>query len=164
MIIEFKPYGKCQHHRIMGKTHILKWHDETHITRHIPLRVKTSPYDGNWSYWGTRKGAYIGLDTARGKLLKHQGGRCAHCQLFFAVDDKTEVHHEDGNRKNKWSRMKAPCCLSVVGFLQALPAPDKHVSAHPAVQLWLLHAFSQSTRLPFYRVTTRQPIAVRAGF
>src|SRR5437773_12485996 len=42
----------------------------------------------------------IGLDTARGKLLKHQGGRCAHCQLFFAVDDKTEVHHEDGNRKN----------------------------------------------------------------
>src|SRR5712691_2510024 len=61
---------------------------------------KTSPYDGNWSYWGTRKGAYIGLDTARGKLLKHQGGRCAHCQLFFTVDDKTEVHHEDGNRKN----------------------------------------------------------------
>src|SRR4030095_7320336 len=36
--------------------------------------------------WGTRKGAYIGLDTARGKLLKHQGGRCAHCQLFFTVD------------------------------------------------------------------------------
>jgi hypothetical protein len=65
---------------------------------------------------------------------------------------------------SEWSRMKAPCCLSVVGFLQALPAPDKHVSAHPAVQLWLLHAFSQSTRLPFYRVTTRQPIAVRAGF
>jgi RNA-directed DNA polymerase len=96
----FKPYGKCQHHRIMGKTYILKWHDETNITRHIPLRGKTSPYDGNWSYWGTRKGAYIGLDTARGKLLKYQGGRCAHCQLFFTVDDKTEVHHEDGNRKN----------------------------------------------------------------
>src|SRR4029434_5451505 len=56
----FKPYGKCQHHRIMGKTHILKWHDETNITRHIPLRVKISPYDGNWSHWGTRKGAYIG--------------------------------------------------------------------------------------------------------
>jgi RNA-directed DNA polymerase len=35
----FKPYGKCQHHRIMGKTYILKWHDETNITRHIPLRV-----------------------------------------------------------------------------------------------------------------------------
>jgi len=58
-----------------------------------------------------------------------------------------------------WSRMKAPCCLSAGGFLQALPAPDKHVSAHPAVQLWLLHTFSQSTRLPFFRVTTRQPIA-----
>jgi len=43
----FKPYGTCQHHRIMGKTHILKWHDATHITRHIPLRVNASPYDGN---------------------------------------------------------------------------------------------------------------------
>src|SRR5713101_4518701 len=27
----FKPYGQCQHNRIMRKTHILKWHDETHI-------------------------------------------------------------------------------------------------------------------------------------
>src|SRR3989441_7656985 len=96
----FKPSGKCQHHRMMGKTHLLKWHDETTITRHIPLRVNTSPYDGHWSYWGTRKGAYIGLDTARGQLLQHQGGRWAHCQLFFTVDEKTEVHHEDGNRKN----------------------------------------------------------------
>ena len=44
--------------------------------------------------------------------------------------------------------MKAPCCLSAGGFLQALPAPDKHVSAHPAVQLWLLHALTEGRWSP----------------
>src|SRR2546422_2490334 len=78
------------------------------------LRVKASPYDGNWSSWGTRKGAYIGLDTARGKLLKHQGGRCAHCQRFFAVDEKTEVHHEDRSEEHTselQSRLHLVCRL-----------------------------------------------------
>jgi RNA-directed DNA polymerase len=103
----FKPEGTRKHHKIMGKTHILSWHDNTRIKRHIPLRVAASPYDGNWSYWGTRKGAYIGLDTTRGKLLKHQGGRCGYCRLFFTVEDKTEIHHEDGNHKNhRFSNLK----------------------------------------------------------
>jgi len=96
----FKSDGKRKHHKIMGKTHTLRWHDETMIERHIPLRGDASPYDGNWSYWGTRKGKYIGLDTTRGKLLKHQGGRCTYCRLFFTMDDYTEIHHEDGNHKN----------------------------------------------------------------
>jgi len=86
---------------IAGKTHVLRKHGDTHIERHTPLHRGASPYDGNWSYWGTRRGKYIGLDTARGKLLKHQGGRCTHCQLFFTVEDKLEIHHADGNHKNR---------------------------------------------------------------
>ena len=103
----FKPEGTRKHHKIMGQTHILRWHDNTRIERHMPLRVAASPYDGNWSYWGTRKGKYIGLETTRGKLLKHQGGRCGYCRLFFTVEDKTEIHHEDGNHKNhRFSNLK----------------------------------------------------------
>ena len=34
-------------------------------------------------------------------------------------------------------RRTAPCCISAVGFRPALPAPDKHVSAHPAFQIRL---------------------------
>ncbi len=86
---------------IAGKTQVLRKHGDTHIERHTPLHRGASPYDGNWSYWGTRRGKYIGLDTVRGKLLKHQGGRCTHCQLFFTVDDKLEIHHADGNHKNR---------------------------------------------------------------
>jgi len=87
--------------RIAGKTQVLRRHGDTRIERHTPLNRGASPYDGNWSYWGTRRGKYSGLDTARGKLLKHQGGRCTYCRLFFTVDDKVEVHHADGNHKNR---------------------------------------------------------------
>jgi RNA-directed DNA polymerase len=39
--------------------------------------------------------------------LKHQGGRCGYCRLFFTVEDKTEIHHEDGNHKNhRFSNLK----------------------------------------------------------
>ena len=86
--------------RITGETRVLRKHSATHIARHTQLKRDASPYDGQWSYWGTRRGKYIGLETTRGKLLKHQDGRCTHCRLFFTVDGKIEVHHADGNRKN----------------------------------------------------------------
>jgi RNA-directed DNA polymerase len=87
--------------RIVGQTQVLRKHDETRIERHTPLKRDASPYDGNWSYWGTRRGKYIGLDTVRGKLLKHQGGRCTYCQLHITVEDEIDLHHADGNHKNR---------------------------------------------------------------
>ncbi len=86
--------------RLAGKSKVLRKHTDTHIERHTPLKRDASPYDGNWSYWGTRRGKYVGLDTTRGKLLKHQGGRCTYCRLFITVDDKVDIHHADGNHKN----------------------------------------------------------------
>ncbi len=97
----FKPDGKSKHGRVEGKTQTLRWHRNTPVKRHVTLRKGVSPYDGNWSYWGTRRGKYLGLETTRGKLLKHQGGRCTHCRLFFTVDDTIEIHHADGNHKNR---------------------------------------------------------------
>ncbi|MFM6454828.1 MAG: group II intron reverse transcriptase/maturase, partial [Planktothrix sp.] len=34
----------------------LLFHAETPITRHVTVRPEASPYDGNWTYWSTRKG------------------------------------------------------------------------------------------------------------
>lgn len=87
--------------RCAGKFTVLRKHKDTHIERHTLLTRDASPYDGNWSYWGTRRGKYVGLETTRGKLLKHQGGRCAHCQLFITVDDNVDIHHAEGNHKNR---------------------------------------------------------------
>ena len=97
----FTPDGKSKHGRVEGKTQTLRWHRNTPVKRHVTLRKGVSPYDGNWSYWGTRRGTYLGLETTRGKLLKHQGGRCTHCRRFFTVEDKIEIHHADGNHKNR---------------------------------------------------------------
>jgi RNA-directed DNA polymerase len=95
----FKPEGGRMY-SVVGKTYRLIRHTDTHIERHPVLRTGASPYDGDWSYWGTRQGKYLGLTTIRGKLLKHQGGRCAHCRLNIMVDDQIEIHHVDGNHKN----------------------------------------------------------------
>ncbi len=97
----FTPIGKRRHARFAGETQTLKWHGETTVKHQAALRKGVSPYDGNWSYWGTRRGKYIGLDAARGKLLKHQGGRCTHCRLYFTMEDKIEIHHADGNHNNR---------------------------------------------------------------
>jgi RNA-directed DNA polymerase len=98
---DFQPDGKSTHGSVAGEAQTLRWPRNTPVKRHVTLRKGVSPYDGNWSYWGTRRGKYIGLETTRGKLLKHQGGRCTHCRLFFTVDDKIEIHHADGNHKNR---------------------------------------------------------------
>jgi RNA-directed DNA polymerase len=98
-----KKYFKPANGRTLnlkGKTRTMKWHGETKIKRHIALRKGVSPYDGNWSYWGARRGQYVGLDTTTGKLLKKQGGRCTYCHLFFTMDSDIEIHHRDGNHKN----------------------------------------------------------------
>lgn len=95
----FQPIGERKYN-VVGQKHTMKWHADTHIERHSKLRSGASLYDGNWSYWGTRRGKYTGLDTTRGRLLKHQGGRCTHCRLFFTVEEKVEIHHADGDHQN----------------------------------------------------------------
>ncbi len=97
----FKPDGKSKHGSVEGKTQTLRWHSNTPVKRHVTRRKGVSPYDGNWSSWGTQRGKYSGLETTRGKLLKHQGGRCTYCRLFFTVEDTIAIHHADGNHRNR---------------------------------------------------------------
>ena len=52
----FTPDGKSKHGRVKGATQTLRWHSNTPVKRHVTLRKGVSPYDGNWSYWGTRRG------------------------------------------------------------------------------------------------------------
>ena len=35
------------------------------------------------------------------EALKHQGGRCTHCRLYFTMEDKIEIHHADGKHNNR---------------------------------------------------------------
>ncbi|BAI90277.1 reverse transcriptase [Limnospira platensis NIES-39] len=68
-------------------------HSYTPIVRHTLIRPDATPYDGNWTYWATRKGQAIGTPNRVAKLLKKQKGRCTWCGQYFAPSDLVEVDH-----------------------------------------------------------------------
>ena len=78
----------------------LHLHSEVPITRHIKVRGNRSPYDGDWVYWSTRQGRHPGVSPRLATLLKQQRGRCAYCGLFFHDDDRIEIDHINGDRRN----------------------------------------------------------------
>ncbi|AMW29721.1 group II intron reverse transcriptase/maturase [Arthrospira platensis] len=72
--------------------HLYK-HKWTPIVRHTLVRPDATPYDGNWTYWATRKGQAIDTPKRVAKLLKKQKGRCAWCGQYFTPSDLLEVDH-----------------------------------------------------------------------
>jgi RNA-directed DNA polymerase len=83
----------------LDATHLLT-HSEVPLTRHIKVQGNRSPYDGDWVYWSTRQGRYPHVRTRLAKLLKAQQGRCRYCGLFFQHDDRIEIDHRNGDRRD----------------------------------------------------------------
>jgi RNA-directed DNA polymerase len=68
-------------------------HAETPITRHITVKPEASPYDGNWTYWSTRKGTSFDVPKRVAILLKKQKGKCNFCGQYFTPEDIAEIDH-----------------------------------------------------------------------
>ena len=68
-------------------------HPQTAIKRHTKVRGDSSPYDGNKTYWATRKGTHPELKDPIARLLKKQKGKCNWCELMFHDGDKIEKDH-----------------------------------------------------------------------
>lgn len=86
----------------------LRRHSEVAITRHIKVQGNRSPYDGDWVYWSTRRGWHPSASPRLAKLLKGQHGRCTSCGLFFQHDDRIEIDHVNGDRRNsRYSNLQA---------------------------------------------------------
>ncbi|MFM6399078.1 MAG: HNH endonuclease, partial [Planktothrix sp.] len=67
------------------------FHAETPITRHVTVRPEASPYDGNWTYWSTRKGTSFDVPKRVSTLLKTQKGKCNFCGQYFTPEDIVEI-------------------------------------------------------------------------
>lgn len=80
--------------------YVLESHQDTHIKRHVKVKDKRSPFDGDHVYWGKRLASYPSLKRTTRVLLKTQNGKCNACKLDFTIDDLLETHHIDGNRGN----------------------------------------------------------------
>ena len=68
-------------------------HARIKIVRHVKVKGKLSPFDGNLVYWSTRMGNNPEMPTRVSSLLKWQKGKCAHCGLFFRENDVMEIDH-----------------------------------------------------------------------
>ncbi|BDT14408.1 reverse transcriptase domain-containing protein [Arthrospira platensis NCB002] len=68
-------------------------HNWTPIVRHTLIRPDATPYDGNWTYWATRRGQAIDTPNKVAKVLKKQKGKCTWCGQFFTPSDLIEVDH-----------------------------------------------------------------------
>ncbi|PSB24965.1 group II intron reverse transcriptase/maturase [Chlorogloea sp. CCALA 695] len=69
-------------------------HADTPIVRHVKVKGKSSPYDGNLVYWSSRMGVNPEMPSRVSKLLKKQKGKCTHCNMFFRENDVMEVDHK----------------------------------------------------------------------
>jgi RNA-directed DNA polymerase len=88
--------GKERHETWLFQTKdglTLHQHNWTQIVRHKLVKPEASPYDGNWTYWATRRGTAIGTPQQVAKLLKKQKGKCNHCGQYFTSTDLLEIDH-----------------------------------------------------------------------
>jgi RNA-directed DNA polymerase len=73
--------------------HTLRWHAVTPIQRHIKVKGRASPFDGNLLYWAKRLKDHPLTKTTLGKLLQKQQGKCRWCELLFRDEDQIEIDH-----------------------------------------------------------------------
>jgi group II intron reverse transcriptase/maturase len=66
--------------------------------KHINVKGKKSPYDGELSYWSERNSKLYNNNTS--KALKRQSHKCGHCGLKMLSDEKVHLHHVDANHNN----------------------------------------------------------------
>jgi RNA-directed DNA polymerase len=71
----------------------LRWHVATPIQRHIKVKGRTSPFDGNLLYWAKRLQHHPLTKTTLGRLLQKQQGKCRWCELLFRDEDLIEIDH-----------------------------------------------------------------------
>jgi len=70
----------------------------TPIRKHTLIQSDRSFYDGDWAYWGKRRGEYPGLPKNIGGLLKRQTGKCSVCGEEINRQDRvtTTLDQQEG--------------------------------------------------------------------
>jgi len=69
--------------------------------KHINVKGKKSPYDGDITYWSERNSKLYDGETS--KALKKQNHSCGLCGLKMFSEEKVHLHHVDGNHNN-WKK------------------------------------------------------------
>ncbi len=109
---------------------VMRLFAETQILQHMQLRKGKSFFDGDWAYWGTRRGNYPSVPLELTRLLQKQHGKCHRCHSLFTRHDKLHVCTEwvdVRDKKKPVQRMMHLDCESQQRRLNsaaAMPAVD----------------------------------------
>lgn len=71
----------------------IQLHSKIPIKRHIKVKGKASPFDGNLRYWAARTGKSLLIPPYEARLIREQNGRCYLCGNYFLPDDIIELDH-----------------------------------------------------------------------
>jgi len=91
--------------------HILRRHASTPIQRHIKVKGRTSPFDGNLLYWAKRLRDHPLTKTTLGKLLQKQQGKCRWCDLLFRDEDHIDIDHITPKSEGGGEELSNKCAL-----------------------------------------------------
>ena len=72
--------------------------------RHIKIKGEANPFDPDWREYFKKREVRLKMKSSGdylGKLLKQQGGLCPHCHQLIHTEDRTHLHHIDGDKANK---------------------------------------------------------------
>ena len=89
----------------------LRRHVSTPIQRHIKVKGRASPFDGNLLYWAKRLKNHPLMKTALGKLLQKQQGKCRWCELLFREEDQIEIDHITPKSEGGGDELSNKCVL-----------------------------------------------------
>ncbi len=89
----------------------LRKHRATPIQRHIKVKGKASPYDGNLLYWTQRLRHHPMLHWQLAKLLNKQQGKCRWCELLFKAGDSIEIDHITPRTQGGGEEISNKCAL-----------------------------------------------------
>ena len=90
--------------------HVLRWH-AIPIQRHIKVKGKASPFDGNLLYWAKRLKDHPLTKMTLGKLLQKQQGKCRWCELYFREEDQIEIDHITPRSEGGGEELSNKCAL-----------------------------------------------------
>lgn len=82
---KLRPWDFCTRDGV-----VLRRYADRRIQRHVMVKGRRSPYDGDWTYWARRMSTYPGWTRGRQRLLKAQNGKCALCGMYFRTQDRVE--------------------------------------------------------------------------
>ncbi|WP_338255892.1 group II intron reverse transcriptase/maturase [Dictyobacter halimunensis] len=93
------------------KQRTLRWHANTPIQRHVKVKGRASPFDGNLLYWTKRLKNHPLTRTTLGRLLQKQQGKCRWCELYFREEDLIEIDHITPKSEGGGEELSNKCAL-----------------------------------------------------